>query len=311
MDKILVIGSLNVDMVVNVDHAPVVGETVLSDRLTLVPGGKGANQACAAGRLGAGVSMLGAVGNDSYADMELESLDSAGVDVSHIIRKDGESTGLAMITVNAQGDNSIVVVAGANGSLSPEDIDRNLELLKAADILILQLEIPLDTVLHAAKAAKTLGKKVILDPAPVPVAFPEELYAYVDIIKPNETELSRLTGLDCTGDNIQEGARLLREKGVKEVLVTLGEKGVYIDSDVCGKHAIPAYKVEAVDTTAAGDTFTAALAMMLAQGKNVSEAARFANLASAIVVTRTGAQSSIPTLEEMLQYRDGLGNNGK
>ena len=303
MKKILVVGSLNVDMVVNVDHTPAVGETILTDRLALVPGGKGANQACAAGRLGANVKMLGAVGEDSYADIQIKSLGDAGVDISCIVKKENETTGLAFITVNAEGDNSIVVVSGANAVFSPQDIERNIKLIKESDIVILQLEIPLDTVLYAAKMAKLFGKIVILDPAPVPKEFPMELYQYVDIIKPNETELSMLTGMPCTMDSVSEGARKLRDYGVKEVLVTLGEKGVFINSAVCGECMIPAYKVETVDTTAAGDSFTAALAIMLSEKKNIIEAAEFANLVSSIVVTRKGAQSSIPTLQEVMEYQ--------
>ena len=302
MKKILVVGSLNVDMVVNVDHTPVTGETILTNTLTLVPGGKGANQACAAGCLGADVKMLGAVGKDSYAEMQMQSLKKAGVDVSAIIRKEEEPTGLAMIAVNAEGDNCIIVVSGANAALSPEDVEANADLIRNSDIVILQLEIPLDTVLCTAKMAKAYGKLVILDPAPVPKVFPQELYQYIDVIKPNETELSMLTGLSCTGENIEKGTELLKENGVRDVLVTLGEKGVYINSDRFGKILIPAHKVEAVDTTAAGDSFTAALALMLAQGKDIREAAEFANYVSAIVVTRKGAQSSIPKLEEVEEY---------
>lgn len=302
MKKILVVGSLNMDMVANVDHTPVVGETILTDKMTLIPGGKGANQAYAAGQLGANVSMLGAVGNDSYADRLLTSLSGAGVDVSTVLRKTEENTGLAMISVNSDGDNCIIVVSGANAALSAADIEQNLEFVKEADIIVLQLEIPLDTVLYTAKMAKSFGKTVILDPAPVPNVFPEELYQYVDIIKPNETELSRLTGLACTDENIRAGAVMLREKGVKEVMVTLGEKGVFIDSSICGIHVIPAYKVDAVDTTAAGDSFTAALALKVAEGCNIAEAAEFANSVASIVVTRKGAQSSIPTLEEVNAY---------
>lgn len=300
MKKILVVGSLNMDMVANVDHIPVVGETILTNSLTLIPGGKGANQAYAAGRLGAEVTMLGAVGSDSYADMLMESLKSAGVAVDSILRKEDTSTGVAMIAVNAEGDNSIIVISGANAVLTPEDIETKIEILKGSDIVILQLEIPLETVLYTAKMAKSFGKMVILDPAPVPKEFPEELYQYVDIIKPNETELSMLTGLSSTGDDIVNGARELKNRGVRDVMVTLGDKGVYIDSEECGAYLVPGHKVNAVDTTAAGDTFTAALAIMLAQGKNIKEAAEFANYVSSIVVTRKGAQSSIPTLEEVM-----------
>lgn len=302
MKKILVIGSLNLDMVVNVDHTPAVGETILSDKMNLIPGGKGANQAYAAGRLGADVTMLGAIGNDTYGDIQIESLQKAGVNVSGLIRREEENTGIALITVNRDGDNSIVVVSGANATLSCEDIDQNIHLLQEADIIIFQLEIPLDTVLYGAKKAKALGKTVILDPAPVPKVFPDELYRYVDILKPNETELQMLTKIDNIEARLSEAADLLREKGVKNLLVTLGENGVYLNAEETGVCKIPALKVDAVDTTAAGDSFTAALAVMLAQGKDLKEAAVFANQVSAIVVTRKGAQSSIPSLEEVRSF---------
>lgn len=304
--KILVIGSLNLDMVVNVDHTPLVGETILSDKMELIPGGKGANQACAAGCLGADVTILGAVGKDTYAEIQKESLKKAGVDVSHLVCRENDATGLAMITVNKDGDNSIVVVSGANATLSPKDIDDNRELIEACDIVIFQLEIPLETVCYAAKLAKSLGKTVILDPAPVPKEFPEEIYKYVDIIKPNETELGMLTGISNAEEHLEEAVELLRGRGAKDILVTLGEKGVYLNEENGTSCRIPALKVEAVDTTAAGDSFTAALAIMLADGKTLAEAAQFANYVSAIVVTRKGAQSSIPMLEEVIAYIQGL-----
>ena len=306
MKRLLVIGSLNLDMVVNVDHTPLVGETILSDKMELIPGGKGANQACAAGCLGADVTILGAVGKDTYAEIQKESLKKAGVDVSHLVCRENDATGLAMITVNKDGDNSIVVVSGANATLSPKDIDDNRELIEACDIVIFQLEIPLETVCYAAKLAKSLGKTVILDPAPVPKEFPEELYKYVDIIKPNETELGMLTGISNAEEHLEEAVELLRGRGAKDILVTLGEKGVYLNEENGTSCRIPALKVEAVDTTAAGDSFTAALAIMLADGKTLAEAAQFANYVSAIVVTRKGAQSSIPMLEEVIAYIQGL-----
>jgi ribokinase len=198
------------------------------------------------------------------------------------------------------------VISGANATLSKEDIDSHLELLKESDIVILQLEIPLDTVLYAAKTAKSFGKTVILDPAPVPKVFPEELYQYIDVIKPNETELSMLTGSGISDDEIKQAVSRIRARGVREVLVTLGDRGVYVDSDSCGICMIPGYQVPVVDTTAAGDTFTAALALGIAEGKSIMESAEFANLVSAIVVTRKGAQSSIPTLEEVQRYQERM-----
>ena len=300
MGKILVIGSLNIDMVMKVDHMPTVGETILCDGMKLVAGGKGANQACAAGRLGTDVTMLGAIGNDSHGEMQRDSLQRSSVDVSGLITKERVSTGTAFITVNKEGNNSIVVVQGANAQFTPEDIEAHRDLLEECEIVILQLEIPMDTVLYAVKLARTLGKTVILDPAPVPEHFPEELYQYVDIIKPNESELSRLTGIADTQNHLEEAVQIVKDHGVKNVLVTLGGDGVYLDTENESPVHIPAKKVEVVDTTAAGDSFTAALAAMLLEGKTLKEAAEFANQVSAIVVTREGAQDSIPTLQEVL-----------
>ena len=306
MGKILVVGSLNVDMVMNVDHMPAEGETILCDGMTLVPGGKGANQACAAGRLGTDVAMLGAIGDDDYGALQLKSLSEAGVEVGGLLKKEGQNTGTAFITVNKSGNNSIVVVPGANSAFRPEDIEANRELIEQCEIMILQLEIPLDTVCYAAKLAKSLGKTVILDPAPVPEHFPEELYEYVDIVKPNETELGMLTGIAEAQKHLTEAAQVLKARGVKKVLVTLGGDGVYINQESGEEIRIPACKVKAVDTTAAGDSFTAALAAMLLNGESLEAAAEFANRVSAIVVTRKGAQSSIPTIDEVVNYSKEL-----
>ena len=306
MGKILVVGSLNVDMVMNVDHMPAEGETILCDGMTLVPGGKGANQACAAGRLGTDVAMLGAIGDDDYGALQLKSLSESGVEVGGLLKKEGQNTGTAFITVNKSGNNSIVVVPGANSAFRPEDIEANRELIEQCEIMILQLEIPLDTVCYAAKLAKSLGKTVILDPAPVPEHFPEELYEYVDIVKPNETELGMLTGIAEAQKHLTEAAQVLKARGVKNVLVTLGGDGVYINPESGEEIRIPACKVKVVDTTAAGDSFTAALAAMLLNGESLEAAAEFANRVSAIVVTRKGAQSSIPTIDEVVNYSKEL-----
>ena len=302
MSKILVIGSLNVDIVTNVDHMPVVGETIIGSNAEINAGGKGANQACALGKLGADVAMFGAVGNDLYANIQEKSLESAGVDISRLIHREGVGTGIALIAVDKNGDNSIIVAPGANFSLTKTDIDNNIDLIRECDIVIFQLEIPLDTAVYAAKKAKELGKKVILDPAPVPKEFPEELYQYVDLIKPNETELGMLAHVQDAEENIEKAVQALREKGAGDILVTLGGSGVYINEKDGGVFRIPSKKVEVVDTTAAGDSFTAGLAIMMAEGKSLKAAAEFANCVSAIVVTRKGAQISIPTLEEVKEY---------
>lgn len=299
-NKILVIGSLNMDLVAEVDHIPAVGETILSDSFTTVPGGKGANQACAAGRVAGGCSFIGAIGNDGYGKNLQESLQNFQVDTKGLVVKQGKASGMAVVMVNKEGNNSIVVIPGANGALTPEDIASHQKLIEECEILVMQLEIPLETVLYAAKLAKSMGKTVLLDPAPVPEAFPEELYRYIDLIKPNETELERLTGLGTQGEDYVSGAAFLRQKGVKNVLVTLGEKGAYFDSETEGKGFVAACPVEAVDTTAAGDAFTAAVAAKLSEGACLREAAEFASRVSSIVVTRKGAQSSIPAREELI-----------
>ena len=304
--KVLVIGSLNVDMVTNVDHTPVAGETILGDKLDLIPGGKGANQACAAGRLGADVTMLGALGDDQYATISKKSLIDSGIDVSYLIQKKHTGTGVALITVDKEGDNSIVVIPGANAQLSKEDIDRNIGLMERSDIVVFQMEIPVETVLYAARKAKELNKLVILDPAPAPPEFPMELYRYVDVIKPNETELGILAKTENVLENLYEATELLKGYGIKHVIVTLGKKGVYVNSFNQGIEQIPSYEVQVVDTTAAGDSFTASLALMLAEGKGLMEAVRYANLVAAIVVMRKGAQSSIPSVDEVREYEEKL-----
>ncbi len=298
MKKILVIGSLNVDMVVSVDHIPVTGETILADNeVEYVAGGKGANQAYAVGRLGGDVTMLGAVGDDSYADMERKSLRSVNVDVSNLLVKNNTVTGIAWIPVNAQGNNSIIVLPGANNKLTVEDIQKNEDIIKNSDILIMQMEIPISSIIEAAKLAKKHGKMVILDPAPVPKVFPEELFQYIDVIKPNETEFSQILGEQVS--DYMAGSEKLRQKGVPIVIVTLGPEGLLINSDETGTKKIPASPAKVVDTTAAGDTFTAAFAIQLAKGKDLLEAVHYANKASSITVSRKGAQSSIPSAEEV------------
>ena len=296
MKKIVVVGSLNVDYVVDVRHMPAVGETVLAENFSITPGGKGANQAFALGRMGADVVMLGAVGKDANGDFEVESLKSADVKADHIART-VRNTGLALISVNEEGDNNIIVVQGANLDVTREYIDSKIGVLQEADIVLLQLEIPLDTVMYVAKIAKEMGKLVILDPAPAPPSLPKELLTNVDIIKPNEIELMALTSL--SGGNIKAACEVLLNKGVGCVLASLGEKGAYAAPAESEYRSVSGEKVTTVDTTAAGDSFTAAVAFALAKEKSIYQAMEFANKTAAIVVSRKGAQSSIPTREEI------------
>ncbi len=298
MKKILVIGSLNVDMVVTVDHIPVAGETILADtEVEYTAGGKGANQAYAVGKLGGKVTILGAVGDDIFAEIERKSLSSVNVDVSKLLVKERTATGIAWIPVNAQGNNSIIVLSGANNKLSVSDIHDNEDLIKKSDIIIMQMEIPVDTIIAAAKVARKYGKFVILDPAPVPRTFPEELFKYIDVIKPNETEFAQILGEGVS--DYTAGSEKLRKKGVPIVIVTLGSEGLLINSVETGIKKIPAYPAKIVDTTAAGDTFTAAFAIQLANGNNILDAVQYANKAASITVSKKGAQSSIPSAEEV------------
>ena len=296
MKKIVVIGSLNMDAVAHADHTPAEGETIMADFSGYFPGGKGANQACAIGKLGGEVCMLGAVGCDDAGEALIKSLQRFGVDTSCLKHCEDTVTGQAWITVNAKGNNSIVVLPGANARVDRAYIDSVRAAIEAADAVVMQLEIPVDTVCYAAKLAKEMGKPVVLDPAPARADLPEELLACADYIKPNETELALLTG--CSPAEYEKGARILLEKGVKNVVVSLGEKGVYCLTEK-ESFLSPARKVKAVDTTAAGDSFLASFTLALVQGQALREAIDFAQRVAAIVVTRPGAQDSIPGPEEL------------
>lgn len=304
MGKILIIGSLNMDFIFNVKHMPELGETLLADNLELLPGGKGANQAFALGKLGADVTMLGAVGKDTYGDIQIKGLKSVNVDTTRIIRMDNVHTGLALITVNRNGENSIIVAQGANKCVSKEYIDRNLNVIKESDIIIIQLEIPLETAAYAAQKAKEFGKTVILDPAPAPSPgdLSEKLLSNVDIIKPNETELAKLTGIKNIKSSMKTAIDIIRKQGVKTVIVTLGGKGSVVSMQNNKFIHVNCERVKVADTTAAGDSFIAALAFSLTKGKGLIQAVEFANHVASIVVTKKGAQSSMPSMDEVNKY---------
>lgn len=305
MGKILVVGSLNMDTTIALMHMPKVGETILADAQRFNVGGKGANQAGAVGKLGGDVSILGAVGDDEDGQILIENMQKAGVAVDGICIKKGENTGRAIIYVNEEGDNSIVVLQGANALLSVEDIRANTDKIMESDIVMLQMEIPIQTIEYVIKAAAEAGKKVILDPAPASGDFPKELYPYIDVIKPNETELGILLNNPDAVENIDVSARQLRDYGVKNVVATLGEQGTYIISKECGQKIIPAYTTNMVDSTAAGDSFIAALAVRLSNGADLESAVDYGNFVASIVVSREGAQSSIPTNEEVAELYAG------
>lgn len=301
MGNILVVGSLNMDHVIRSPEIPLPGETVLGTSLNLVPGGKGANQAYAAGKLGAHTMMIGAVGNDANGKALTDNLQSVGVDTTGIAVIEDQPTGAAFITVNDKGENNIIVVPGANSKLSPSHILVNEALFDECDAVLMQIEIPMETIICAAKLAKQKGKLVILDPAPVPPSFPKELIQYVDIIKPNEYELARLSAMPTdTMEHIHSAAEKMRTLGIQTLVVTLGENGTVLVKQDTFEH-FPSHKVKVVDTTAAGDSFVAALALHLTNGGTIEDAIRFGNQVSAIVVTRAGAQTSIPSLSEVKQ----------
>ena len=301
MKNICVIGSLNMDLVVNVDKMPKPGQTIIGSNFKEVPGGKGANQAVAMARLNGNVSMIGKVGEDGFGQTLINSLKNDKVDTTYIKTTKG-ATGVALITVDNNAQNSIVVSPGANFEVKEEDIDNNIEAIKNSDIVVLQLETPLNTIKYALKKSKELNKYTILNPAPA-LKLDDEIIKNVDLLTPNETELEIISGVSIEiEEDIQKAAQIMIEKGVKELIVTLGSKGsLYINKEksIFKK----AYKVEAVDTTAAGDSYTAALAVALSKDKNIEEAMDFASKVGALSVLKEGAQSSLPTLEDVNNFR--------
>jgi ribokinase len=295
---IVVVGSLNTDYVINLSHFPVPGETVTGSSFEIFPGGKGANQAFAAARLGGRVSMLGQIGIDSQGDKLKSNLESAGVDTSYIQCDATVASGLAFISIDSTGQNQIIIVPGANGTFSAERLSPARELLASARVVLLQLEIPINAVLAAARFAQG---QVILDPAPAQ-EIPHELLTLSDYITPNETELALLTGVSredgLNRDEALQLARRLLARGAKKVIVKLGSQGaLLVGKDY--EHFWPAVPVVAVDSTAAGDAFNAAFAFALAAGKSEIEAGEFAAVAAAYSVTRKGAQPSMPTMQEI------------
>jgi ribokinase len=290
--NIAVIGSINMDYISKVNNLPKKGETLTASAFHLAGGGKGANQAVAASKLGANVNMIGAVGDDINGKELVRVLRESGVNVSGITFV-FEPTGNALIFVEDSGSNMIVVYPGANGKVDINMVKEKLDYIKKSEIVILQHEIPMETVFITAKLAKDLGKKVILNPAPAK-ELPKEIFQYIDYITPNETELFILTGTE----DYKKGSKILKELGAKNVVVTLGDKGCYYLGED-GEAFVESFKVMAVDSTAAGDTFNGALAIALIEGKPLMEALRFANAAGAVTTTKLGAQTSLPTREEV------------
>ena len=298
MSTIIVIGSSNTDMVIKSAHLPAPGETILGGEFFMNPGGKGANQAVAAAKLGGEVVFVAKVGDDIFGQEAVQGFKNEGIDTDYIVVDPRNPSGVATIMVDDQGENCIAVASGANGALSPADIDNAMARIDAADVLLMQLETPIPTIDYAASAGSEKWKTVILNPAPAQ-ALSDDLLAKLDVITPNETEAEILTGIKVENTTDAEKAALaLREKGVGTVIITLGSQGAFVVADSF-TGMVPVRKVNAVDTTAAGDTFNGALAVGMANGLPIEAAVEFANKAASVSVTRLGAQASAPRLEEL------------
>ena len=304
--NIIVVGSSNTDMIIRLDHIPRPGETILGGEFFSSAGGKGANQAVSAARAGGKVIFIARVGLDMFGDKAVAGFKKEGINTDNILRDTSSPSGVALIFVARDGENSIAVAGGANGNLSPEDVINAGELFSDARMLVMQLETPLDTVQKAADLAVTSGVLVILNPAPAR-SLPDELLRNISIITPNETEAELLTGIKVDdNDSASKAADILLARGVETVIITLGSRGAFIAGEGIRK-LVPGFRVKAVDTTAAGDTFNGTLAVALVEGITLEDAVRFANAAAAISVTRLGAQSSLPTRMEIEEF---LRNNG-
>ncbi len=296
MADIVVVGSLNADLVMRAPRFPKPGETIQGDDLATVPGGKGANQAVAAARLGAGVAMVGCVGADAFGTMLIENLKQNHVDAKRVLRDGSAATGTAIIIIDSNGENSIVLSPGANGRMKSGDVAP--DALAGAKLLLLQFEIPMETVVHAARLAKERKVKVVVNPAPAH-ELPDELLQYADYLLPNETELALLTGKDTRDKaSLEAAARSLVERGIPNVIVTLGGRGALITTRL-SKRYVPPYKVRPVDTTGAGDAFIGGMAYALVNRKSLKDAVQYGCACGALATTKFGAQPSLPTADEV------------
>ena len=296
--NLVVLGSINADHILNLNSFPTPGETVTGSHYQVAFGGKGANQAVAAGRSGANIAFIACTGDDDIGERVRKQLASDNIDIAPVSVISGEATGVALIFVNAEGENVIAIHAGANAALSPALVEAQHDRIAQASALLMQLESPIESVLAAAKIARRHNTTVALNPAPAR-ELPDELLSLVDIITPNETEAEKLTGIRVENDeDAAKAALALHTKGIHTVLITLGSRGVWASVNGEG-HRVPGLKVDAVDTIAAGDTFNGALITALLEETPLPEAIRFAHAAAAIAVTRKGAQPSVPWREEI------------
>lgn len=298
MKKIVVVGSCNTDMVIKSDRLPIPGETILGGTFLMNPGGKGANQAVAVARLGGLVSFVAKTGNDIFGKQSIELYQTEGIKTDNIFSDPFQPSGVALISVDAHGENCIVVASGANAHLLPKDIEIARKEIESGDILLMQLEVPLETVEYSAKIASEKGVKIILNPAPAQY-LPQSLLEKLYMITPNTSEAEILSGIKVTDiESAKKAAIAISDKGVENVVITLGAEGSLVkEKDTF--YQVSAHKVKTVDTTAAGDTFNGALCVGLAEGKTMKESIEFAAKASALTVTRMGAQSSIPYRKEI------------
>jgi ribokinase len=297
--RIVIVGSSGTDMIIKLERIPRPGETLLGGQFHITGGGKGANQAVSAARAGGKVAFVARLGQDDFGDQAIAAFAREGINVEHIYRDRKVSTGVALIFVDQHGENSIGVAPGANGRLSSADLKKARKIFAGASVMVVQLEIPLETVQTAAVLAAKSGARVILNPAPAR-ALPDELLRHVSILTPNETEAELLTGIKVDSDSAAaKAASVLRARGVQTVILTLGARGALVATSDGRPQLVPGFKVKAVDTTGAGDVFNGALAVALAEEQPLIDAVRFANAAAAISVTRLGAQPSAPSRREV------------
>jgi ribokinase len=299
-EGVLVVGSANMDLVVQCNRFPLPGETIFGNKFQMFPGGKGANQAVSCAKLGMKTYFIGKMGEDDFGKKLSKTMRRDGVDLTRLIIDKNECTGIGLISVDSNGQNEIIVVSGSNMNLHPEEVRDNKDIFAKTKVVLTQLEIPPDTVDETARLANENGNIFILNPAPAR-EIPDEIYPLIDYLTPNETELQILSNMLISGRvSVEKAARVILEKGVRNVIITLGEKGALLVNKYQSE-LFSAQKVKVIDTTAAGDAFNGALAYSLAKNKESTDAIRFANKVASISVTKMGAQNSLPKLTEMMQ----------